>query len=229
MFKHFVFGVLVCSLLFACGSKKSVTTEEKQQTDSYINPKTEVALAGSVNFEDEESLSIYTAILKNVIGGKAGAYIGFEMDKLANYFDDNLQPSEILRAGEGVILEFNSTSDFMFKTGNTSLNPKSQQIANIIAKAMANNSKVNLIIETHTDDSGDEDINMKLSEDRVQSIKSYLTNQGIQSSRIKTKSYGEVQPKVKNDTLENRQLNRRVEFGFYASEKLKEEAKEATQ
>jgi outer membrane protein OmpA-like peptidoglycan-associated protein len=61
------------------------------------------------------------------------------------------------------------------------------------------------------------------------SIKNYLLEKGIDSSRIKTKAFGENQPKVNNETLENRQLNRRVDFGFYASDALKEEAINKTQ
>ncbi|RRO14363.1 OmpA family protein [Flavobacteriaceae bacterium 14752] len=229
MSKYLLICISFSFFLFSCGnSKKAVETKPTKTTD-YINPKSDIAIAGSVNFENEESLTIYSAIIKNVIGEKPGAYIGNEMDKLAKQLQDNLNYSELLRAGEGLILEFNSKTDFYFNTGKTNLNSNSKQSLDIIISVLKQYPKINLIIETHTDASGDEDINMKLSQDRVESIKTYLVEKGIDTSRINTKAFGENQPKVDNDTAENRQLNRRVEFGFYASEDLKEEAKNKTQ
>ena len=228
MFKYsFVLG-LFCFLLFACGSKKEVVKQKTEQAEVFINPSSDVAIAGAVNFDDEESLSIYSAILKNVTGEKSGAYIGHQMDRLANYFENNLNPTELLRVGEGVILEFDSNTDFTFYTGKSSLNFSTKEALEIIAKALEENPKINIIIETHTDSSGDDDINLKLSQERVLSIKNHLVEQGIDVNRIKTKAFGEIQPKVDNSTAENRQKNRRVEFGFYASEMLKAEAQEKT-
>ncbi|MBS3738326.1 OmpA family protein [Mesohalobacter halotolerans] len=224
MSKHLFIGFAICFLALACGNtKKTVETKPSQSTD-YINPQSDIAITGSVNFDNEESLTIYSAIIKNVIGDKAGAYIGNEMDKIASQLQETIDYSELLRAGEGLILEFNSTSDFYFNTGKTNLNYNSKQNLDIIASVLKENPKVHLIIETHTDANGNEEVNMQLSQERVQSIKDYLVEKGIDASRIKTKAFGENQPKVNNDTKENRQRNRRVEFGFYASEELKEEA-----
>lgn len=229
MTRYLVLGSMICLLLYSCGGKKQAVQKKTEPSTIYINPNNEVAIAGAVNFDDEESLSIYSAILKNVTGDKSGAYIGNKMDRLANYFENNLDYSDLLRAGEGIILEFDSNSNFKFNTGKTSLNSESKAILKTIALALQQHSKVHLIIETHTDSSGDEEVNMKLSQERVQAIENYFVEHGIENIRIKTKAFGESQPKVNNDTAENRKLNRRVEFGFYASEALKEEAKTATQ
>lgn len=224
-----LFICLSCSLfLFACGnSKKAVETKSSESSD-YINPKSDMAITGAVNFDSEESLTIYSAIIKNVTGDKSGAYIGNKMDKLANQLQNILDYSELLRAGEGLILEFNSQTDFYFDTGKTNLNLNSKKSLDVVVSVLKQYPKVNLIIETHTDASGDEEVNMKLSQERVLSIKNYLIENNIKAERIKTKAFGENQPKVNNETAENRKLNRRVEFGFYASEALKEEAKNNT-
>ena len=223
----FILG-LCCFMLFACGGKKEVVKKKTEDTEVFINPSNDVAIAGAANFDDEESLSIYSAILKNVTGEKSGAYIGHQMDRLANYFENNLESTELLRVGEGVIIEFDSNTNFTFYTGKSSLNFSTKEALEIIAKALEENPKINVIIETHTDSSGDDDINLKLSQERVMSIKNYLVEQDIDINRIKTKAFGETQPKVDNTTAENRRMNRRVEFGFYASELLKAEAQEKT-
>lgn len=229
MYNRFFIYSLICCVVFSCGGKKK-TVEPKKETENevFINQNDDIALAGSVNFEDEESLSIYSAILKNVIGDKPGAYIGNKMDKLAGSLKDKMSYSELLRAGEGLILEFNTESALYFDTGKTSLNSSSKTVLDRLIAALNQFSEVNVIIETHTDNSGDDEVNMKMTKGRVQSIESYLVDNGIDQARVKSKAFGENQPKFKNDTAEGRAKNRRVEFGFYASQSLKEEAKTMT-
>jgi outer membrane protein OmpA-like peptidoglycan-associated protein len=229
MFNRFFIYIFICCLIISCGGKKKVLeTETQVEEEVYINSNDNVTIAGSVNFEDEESLTIYSAILKNVIGDKPGAYIGNQMDKLAGKFESEFMYSEMLRAGEGLILEFNTKSDLYFDTGKTSLNASSRNVLERIISVLEQYPKTNIIIETHTDSSGDEAVNQKMTTERVSSIESYLLSNGIKQSRLKSKSFGEDQPKYENDTQENRAKNRRVEFGFYASEALKEEAKNMT-
>lgn len=230
MLKHFSIFIIIYCIAMACGGKKTAPeTKPVSEEEVYINQNNDIALAGSINFEDDESLTIYSAILKNVIGKKPGAYIGYQMDKLASSLKENLSYSELLRAGEGLILEFNTNSDLYFDTGKTSLNSSSKEVLDKLIIALEKHPKINVIIESHTDSSGDELVNMKMTSERAASIETYFVENGIiDQSRIKAKAFGENQPKYKNDTAENRQKNRRVEFGFYASEELKEEAKNMT-
>ncbi len=67
-------------------------------------------------------------------------------------------------------------------------------------------------ISGHTDSTGDDAYNQRLSERRAQSVYSYFISNGVSKDRIVAKGYGETQPKAPNDTPENMQLNRRVEF-----------------
>ncbi|MDG2152851.1 MAG: OmpA family protein, partial [Crocinitomicaceae bacterium] len=64
----------------------------------------------------------------------------------------------------------------------------------------------------HTDNVGDDDANMILSKKRAESVKRFLTNQGIDESRVKTEYFGESKPLEDNKTAAGRQKNRRVEF-----------------
>lgn len=85
--------------------------------------------------------------------------------------------------------------------------------------------ETNILVEGHTDDKGTDSYNLALSQKRADAVGDYLKNQGIASSRLTIKWYGEAQPKVTNDTEEGRGENRRVEFGITANEKMKAEAK----
>ncbi|WP_027251871.1 OmpA family protein [Photobacterium halotolerans] len=67
-----------------------------------------------------------------------------------------------------------------------------------------------LRVETHTDDVGSEDYNMKLSQRRAQSVVLYFEQQGITPDRISYEAFGETKPLVSNDTPANRAMNRRV-------------------
>lgn len=66
-------------------------------------------------------------------------------------------------------------------------------------------------IAAHTDNVGDEQSNMRLSQKRANSVKSYLVLKGISEKRIVSKGYGEAKPIQTNDTAEGKAANRRVE------------------
>ncbi|MFC6102613.1 OmpA family protein [Olivibacter domesticus] len=67
----------------------------------------------------------------------------------------------------------------------------------------------------HTDNTGSMKLNMRLSKERAESVKSYLVSKGANPSRIEATGYGPTQPIATNATAEGRQANRRVEFTLY--------------
>lgn len=74
------------------------------------------------------------------------------------------------------------------------------------------NQELNLEVIGHTDAVGTKEYNLKLSRSRANAIKAYLVEQGINASRVRPMGLGNEYPLVKNDSEENRQLNRRVEI-----------------
>lgn len=81
-----------------------------------------------------------------------------------------------------------------------------------VVKLMNENPAIVIEMSAHTDSRGSDDYNFKLSDNRARSVMEYILSRGIDPSRITSKGYGETKPVVENDTDENRQLNRRVEF-----------------
>jgi outer membrane protein OmpA-like peptidoglycan-associated protein len=73
-------------------------------------------------------------------------------------------------------------------------------------------STMKLIIEGHTDSDGPTDKNQILSQQRAESVKSYLVSGGISDSRLSTKGYGESTPVAPNTTATGKAQNRRVEL-----------------
>jgi len=104
----------------------------------------------------------------------------------------------------------------LFDTGSATLQPASQeQLANIAAILKAYpNSKVR--IGGYTDNTGDAAANVKLSQDRADSVVAALTQLGVDPSRIDAKGYGADHPIADNSTDEGRQKNRRISLHVMA-------------
>jgi outer membrane protein OmpA-like peptidoglycan-associated protein len=80
-----------------------------------------------------------------------------------------------------------------------------------VVKMLKDNPNMIIQLEGHTDFQGSPTANMKLSQDRVDAVKNYLTSKGASKNSIKTKAFGGTQPISREDTEEAHKLNRRVE------------------
>jgi outer membrane protein OmpA-like peptidoglycan-associated protein len=83
---------------------------------------------------------------------------------------------------------------------------------NRLVKIMKDYPSVEIRLEGHTDNQGEPKLNMKLSVDRVNEVKKYLVEHGVEKKRITTVGYGDTKPIASNVKEETRSLNRRVEF-----------------
>ncbi|WP_143394731.1 OmpA family protein, partial [Flavobacterium psychrophilum] len=77
----------------------------------------------------------------------------------------------------------------------------------------------------YTDSSGADDYNLKLSEQRAASVKTYLSAKGLASTRFNTSGLGEADPIAPNETADGKSQNRRVEFAITANDKMVNDAK----
>ena len=117
----------------------------------------------------------------------------------------NLNLLEIKKGNRKTLSQIN------FKRSSTELTEQSiPYLENLLHIFKENDVKV--IIEGHTDNSGDYKLNVKLSKDRANTIKDYLIKKGIEKNRIKIKGYGPSKPRYSNQSEELRRLNRRVEL-----------------
>ncbi len=101
-------------------------------------------------------------------------------------------------------LEFNSGNAIIKKTSNASLD----KLAGLLVK----NPMWKLEITGHTDDQGDDKVNMVLSQKRAEAVKAYLVSKGVSADKLRTFYFGETKPIAPNDTEAGRQKNRRVEM-----------------
>lgn len=84
-----------------------------------------------------------------------------------------------------------------------------------IAYVMGQHPKAKIRVEGHTDSSGATNHNLKLSQKRAESIKTFLVDREVADSRIGVQALGETQPRAGNNTPEGRRLNRRIEIRLY--------------
>ncbi len=100
----------------------------------------------------------------------------------------------------------------IFDMGKAVIKPVSFTELDELVAMMKANTKVEIQLEGHTDSQGSAEANMKLSQDRVEAVKKYLSSKGIAKDRIKTKAFGGTQPLSKDKSEQARALNRRVEM-----------------
>ena len=93
-----------------------------------------------------------------------------------------------------------------------------------LAKSLKDNPDTDVTIIGHTDNSGSDEYNNRLSERRAEAVKTFTINQGIGASRINTRGKGESEPIADNNTEEGKTKNRRVEIVIVANEKMKADA-----
>ncbi|MGL4583088.1 MAG: OmpA family protein [Flavobacterium sp.] len=122
-----------------------------------------------------------------------------------NIITADVMKSELDKAGKSVLY-------INFDTDKATLKPDGKEVTDQILKLLQDNPTLKLAVEGHTDNTGNADHNKKLSLDRANTLVSYLTINGIDSSRLKAQGYGAEKPLNPNDSETNKAKNRRVEL-----------------
>lgn len=98
-----------------------------------------------------------------------------------------------------------------FEFNRADLLPDSRGLLNKVAKSLLDQPGVKIEVAGHTDSVGSDAYNLRLSEARAASVRSYLVSQGVAAATIYAKGYGERQPVASNQNEDGRARNRRVE------------------
>ncbi|MCF2446888.1 OmpA family protein [Dyadobacter sp. CY345] len=207
--------ILVLAFLIGC---KSLNNTQKGTGIGVAGGAAAGAAIGGLHNKN----SVIGALIGAAVGGTAGYLIGKNMDKQAQELKQAIPDATVERVGEGINLTFNS--GLLFKINSAELSEDAKQELKKVGGILAKYEDTQILLEGHTDDTGSDDLNMNLSERRAESVSSYLETQNIPSSRLKTKWYGESQPKYPNDSEANRVKNRRVELAIYANDDMKKDA-----
>ncbi len=159
------------------------------------------------------------------IGGVAGGIIGNNMDKQADAIQQAVPGAEVKRVGESIQIIFDENSGVNFAFNSSSLTAQAKANLDQVAEVFREFPDTNLLLEGHTDSTGDANYNMTLSQQRAQAVANYLKTKGVGAGRFTVQAFGETKPRFDNSTPEGRAKNRRVEVVVAANEDMINDAK----
>jgi outer membrane protein OmpA-like peptidoglycan-associated protein len=106
-----------------------------------------------------------------------------------------------------------------FDTGKATIQRRSNSLLDQVAQVLQANPQITKTsVQGHTDSQGNDDTNFKLSQDRADSVKSYLIGKGVDPARLESEGFGETKPIADNKSSAGRAQNRRVEFVIVGQE-----------
>jgi outer membrane protein OmpA-like peptidoglycan-associated protein len=126
--------------------------------------------------------------------------------QLLEQFNQILQTRDTAR---GLIVNM---SDVLFDTARYTLRPGAREKLARVSGIILSHPGLTLEVEGHTDSVGSDEYNMRLSEQRANSVRDYLVAQGISPANVTARGFGKSMPVADNGTAAGRQMNRRVEL-----------------
>jgi outer membrane protein OmpA-like peptidoglycan-associated protein len=208
------------------GENPKVLRNEKLYSKTEINPTNDFT-----EFYNESG-NLMTLLLRrdgisNYSAKKNDAFSLMKIDTLQNGILTDLagcnhfikKEEKILEEDKDELITVNTVKDetirlknVIFKLGESDLLPESYSELDKLVRQLKKYQTVEILLEGHTDITGDYNENIKLSLDRVNSCKKYLINKGIDSRRIQTRGLGSSKPLTRSNSEKEREINRRVEF-----------------
>jgi outer membrane protein OmpA-like peptidoglycan-associated protein len=196
------------------GIHYNVIEFEKDSDDDGLSDDAELKLGTNPNNPDTdgdglldgEEVDKYKTDPKDPDTDAGGIKDGAEVRNGANPLDADDDILSIPVGGRLIL------KNIEFDVNKADLRPISEKTLGFALKALQTAMSMEIEIVGHTDNTGDRENNLKLSFDRAESVKKWLVDRGISTSRLKTNGKGPDEPLLPNTTDENKQKNRRVEF-----------------
>ncbi len=154
------------------------------------------------------------AIIGAAAGALLGGAVGNRLDKQAK---ELAMIAETRRTDEGILVSLQG--DILFDTGKASLKPEASERVRQIAEILVKYPEDRIVVVGHTDSTGGDELNQRLSENRAKAVKVQLLTRGVPGETITVVGMGKSQPIASNATAEGRAKNRRVELNITIPEK----------
>lgn len=213
--KKIIIATSAIFLLQACTTFDPYTGES-ETSKTAIGAAAGAGLAAVVAYidnKDKSSKKRNQRILAAATGGAAiGGGIGYYMDSQEAKLRKQLRGSGVSIQRDGDKINLIMPGNITFATNSANINTNFISVLNSVVLVLEEYNKTLVVVSGHTDSSGSEQHNQKLSEARASSVASYLREQKIISDRLEVIGFGESQPVADNKTSEGRELNRRVEI-----------------
>ena len=197
-------------LLTACVDPNAYPNDPnaRQRNGAIIGGLTGAVAGVAVSGDGDE---LKGAIFGGALGAGTGALIGADLDRQAAELRGSLS-SNISVTNTGDYLIVNMPQDLLFATDSASVRPDLRSDLNTVASSLLKypNSRIEVI--GHTDNTGNDAINIPLSDGRARAVAAYLVAQGIPADAVSSKGAGSAEPVASNDTEAGRAQNRRTEI-----------------
>lgn len=219
----------VTGMTLAMGMLAVVSCGTKQGTGSLIGAGGGAVIGGIIG-----KLAGNTAVgaaIGGAVGAGAGAIIGHHMDKVAEQAKqiENAKVEKVTDTNGLEAVKVTFDSGILFATNSADLNASSKSALAKFSKTLKDNNLLAVDIYGHTDSTGNDGINIPLSNKRAQSVENYLKSCGVASSQFKNVAgKGSSEPVADNTTVEGKKQNRRVEVYLYASQAMVDAANAGT-
>ncbi|MBY6203616.1 OmpA family protein [Halomonas denitrificans] len=203
-------AVVLAAALAACATTDPYTGEER--TSRAGSGAAIGAAAGAVIGAISGGDRLERAAIGAGIGALSGAAVGAYMDRQEAELREQLEGTgvSVTRRADQIIL--NMPGNVTFDVDSASLRPEFFEVLDSVALVVEEYDQTVLVIDGHTDSSGPNSYNQRLSENRAETVAEYLINRGIRPVRIEASGYGEDYPVASNGSREGRRQNRRVEL-----------------
>jgi outer membrane protein OmpA-like peptidoglycan-associated protein len=223
-------GVTVLAVLLitiSVSSCKTVKNANNKQKGAVIGGAGGAVIGGVLgNNVGKGGKGAEGAIIGGVAGTILGGLLGNKMDKQAQQIENEIPGAKVERINDEIKITFDENSGVNFETGKKDLNYESKQNLNKLVTVLKEYPDTDIFVEGHTDNLGSSTSNMKLSQQRAQSVTSYLHyDKGISFNRIKTSWYGEDNPLNDNSTSLKKAQNRRVNILIKPNAKMINDSK----
>src|SRR5690554_3215124 len=161
----------------------------------------------------------YAAVVK----AEAEEDVMINVKKEGHAFDSKIITKEELAQGKTIrsqnmelreikVGEPYTINDILYNTASDELSERAKFILKQFGRFLKENESISVMIQGHTDNEGNAQSNLELSERRAQGVRQFLIEYGVPKSRLEAKGYGQTQPKVPNTSAENKRKNRRTDF-----------------
>lgn len=131
-------------------------------------------------------------------------------NKRAYYYVNGMSLTKFPLSQDEIETLKRATEMIFFNTGSAVIKSESHAELDKVADILKKHPKIEAMVEGHTDNTGGEDLNMRLSKERAKAVKDYLISKGVESNRLKSEGYGPTRPIADNGTEAGRAKNRRV-------------------
>ena len=207
--------ILITVFAFACATADNTDDPNRKTKRGAVIGAVAGAAVGAV-IGNQSGNNRTGAVVGAAAGAAVGAAVGRRMDKQEQELRQ-IENVEVTRPSEGEI-SVRLANNILFDTDSSALRASSRDTLDDLAENFAKYPDNVILVEGHTDSTGTEQHNQRLSERRASSVADYLIDRGVAASAITVFGYGELRPVETNDTVEGRQLNRRVEIHIRARE-----------